>query len=101
LLLDVQKVLAMLCSSLLLVSILLPLNVINADSNVVGACGLIGYPFVGLYKEIRNIKFSDQGECPADLVWQLGETEYKQATNTDKLYIVRVWCQTMMRVRLA
>jgi hypothetical protein len=89
------------CSSLLLVSVTLILNVVDADNSAIGACGLVGYPFVGIYKEIRNIKMSHRGDCPADLVRQLGETEYKQATDTDKMYIVRVWCQTMMRVRLA
>lgn len=65
-----------------------------------GACGLVGYSSVGIYKEIRNIKITDKDECPADLVRKLGEAEYVNATDSDKLYIVRVWCQTMMHVRL-
>jgi hypothetical protein len=69
-------------------------------NNLTGACGLIGYPSVGVYKSIRNIKTSNKGECPTKLVRRLGETEYQSATDADKLYIVRVWCQTMMRVRL-
>ena len=56
---------------------------------------------MGIYKEIRNIKFADDDEtCPADLVRKLGEAEYAAATDSDKLYVVRVWCQTMMHVRL-
>ncbi|CAO2653445.1 Nn.00g028560.m01.CDS01 [Neocucurbitaria sp. VM-36] len=65
-----------------------------------GACGLIGYSSVGVYKSIRNIKTRKQDD-PANLVRQLGEVEYAQANDADKLYIVRVWCQTQMRVRLA
>jgi hypothetical protein len=62
---------------------------------------LIGYTSVGVYKSIRNIKIPDGEVCPADLVHKLGEAEYNMATDADKLYVVRVWCQTMMRVRLA
>ncbi|KAH3905903.1 hypothetical protein HBI56_162330 [Parastagonospora nodorum] len=66
-----------------------------------GAVGVLGYTSVGIYKEIRNIKFADDDEtCPADLVRKLGEAEYAAATDSDKLYVVRVWCQTMMHVRL-
>ena len=56
---------------------------------------------MGVYKSIRNIKVSNKDECPADLVRRLGEDEYSNATDADKLYVVRVWCQTRMRVRLA
>jgi hypothetical protein len=66
----------------------------------IGCCGLVNYTFIGIYKEIRGIKFANQDDCPADLVRQLGEVELKQATDTDKLYVVRVWCQTTMRVCL-
>jgi hypothetical protein len=65
-----------------------------------GACGLLSYSFVGIYKEIRNVKLSDKDKCPADLVRKLGEEEYGLATDADKLYVVQVWCQTMMHVRL-
>ena len=71
-----------------------------ADEHVLGACGLVGYPFLGAYKSIRNIKITNKDECPADLVRKLGEAEYDAVTDADKLYVVRVWCQTMMRVRL-
>ncbi|KAF2821019.1 hypothetical protein CC86DRAFT_303644 [Ophiobolus disseminans] len=71
------------------------------DEAVLGACGLLGYPAVGVYKSIRNIKVSNREICPADLVWKFGQAEFDAATDADKLYIVRVWCQTMMRVRLA
>jgi hypothetical protein len=66
-----------------------------------GASGLVSYPMVGIYKEIRNIKLADDDECPTDVVQQLGEAEYASATASDKLYIVRVWCQTAMELRLA
>ena len=72
----------------------------NVDAIVTGACGLIGYSSVGVYKSSRNIKVSNKDECPADLIRKLGEAEYDDATDADKLYVVRVWCQTMMRVRL-
>jgi hypothetical protein len=72
----------------------------RTDDHVTGACGLVGYPLVGIYKEIRNIKIADKDKCPADLVRKLGEAEYAAATDSDKLYVVRVWCQTMMHVRL-
>ncbi|KAH8725638.1 hypothetical protein GQ44DRAFT_706876 [Phaeosphaeriaceae sp. PMI808] len=65
-----------------------------------GACGLLGYSAVGVYKEIRNIKLSKREMCPADLVQKLGEAEYEDATDSDKLHVVRIWCQTMMHVRL-
>lgn len=65
-----------------------------------GACGLIGYSSLGIYKSIRSIKLPSKDVCPADLVMKLGEAEYDAATDADKLYVVRVWCQTMMRVRL-
>jgi hypothetical protein len=91
------------CVSLLLVS---PPSLIDvprlycADNHTIGACGLVGYPLVGIHKEIRNIKITDKDRCPADLVRKLGEAEYANATESDKLYVVRVWCQTMMHVRL-
>jgi hypothetical protein len=37
---------------------------------------------------------------PAELVRSIGEAEYQQASDADKLYIVRLWCQTQMRVRI-
>jgi hypothetical protein len=94
------RVLATLCSSLPQVSVVLLPGIFNANETAKGACGLVNYTLVGIYKEIRNIRFAHQDDCPADLVRQLGEAEYKQATDTDKLYVVRVWCQTTMRVRL-
>jgi hypothetical protein len=75
-------------------------KVFDANKDEIGACGLLSYSFVGAYKEIRNIKVSERNKCPADLVRTLGEAEYHQATDADRLYVVRVWCQTMMRVRL-
>ena len=35
----------------------------------------------------------------AALVESLGGEEYEQASDGDRLYIVRYWCQTMMRSR--
>ncbi|KAH7359828.1 hypothetical protein BKA66DRAFT_515011 [Pyrenochaeta sp. MPI-SDFR-AT-0127] len=64
-----------------------------------GACGLLGYPSVGIYKSIRNMN-QPQREDPADLVRKLGDVEYQYANDADKLYVVRVWCQTQMRVQL-
>ncbi|KAL1795557.1 hypothetical protein ACET3X_005781 [Alternaria dauci] len=64
-----------------------------------GACGLIGYSSVGVYKSIRNIG-SVKEDDPVELVRSIGEVEYRQASDADKLYIVRAWCQTQMRVRI-
>jgi hypothetical protein len=77
-----------------------PTAVAHANLLASGSCGLVGYSTLGVYKAIRNIKVSDKEECPADVVRRLGEVEYGNATDPDKLYVVRVWCQTMMRVRL-
>jgi hypothetical protein len=90
------------CVSLLLVSFpsISTWKSNDADDHVTGASGLLGYPMLGIYKEIRNIKITDKDECPADLVRKLGDAEYVSATDSDKLYVVRVWCQTMMHVRL-
>ncbi|KAF2027095.1 hypothetical protein EK21DRAFT_102830 [Setomelanomma holmii] len=71
-----------------------------SDQRVIGACGLVGYTSVGVYESIRRIKIPHGEVCPVDLVRKLGEAEYEAATDADKLYVVRVWCQTMMRVRL-
>ena len=90
----------MLCSSLLQVSICSYLLTYGIAHYATGACGLVGYSSVGVYKSIRNIKIKNQDET-ANLVRQLGEAEYAQANDADKLHIVRVWCQTQMRVRLA
>lgn len=96
-----RKGLGMLCSSLPQVSTTpFPFAHIRKCAHyAIGACGLIGYSSVGIYKSIRNIKFTKQDD-PAAIVRQLGEVEYAQATDADKLYVVRVWCQTQMRVRL-
>jgi hypothetical protein len=72
----------------------------ETNIEVLGACGLVGYVFMGVYKECKNTRLADDDDCPADLVRRLGETEWVEATESDKLYIVRYWCQTMMRVRL-
>ena len=66
----------------------------------VGACGLVGYSSLGVYKSIRQIKVSGREKKARDVVWGLGEAEYERATDVEKLYVVRVWCQNMMRVRL-
>jgi hypothetical protein len=65
-----------------------------------GACGLIGYSSVGVYKSISNIG-SSKKEKPTDVVRRVGEVEYQQASDADKLYIVQLWCQTQMRVRIS
>ncbi|KAI4927164.1 uncharacterized protein J4E92_006329 [Alternaria infectoria] len=64
-----------------------------------GACGLVGYSSVGVYKSIRNIG-SAKEEDPIHVVQRLGEIEYQQSSDADRLYIVRLWCQTQMRVRI-
>ncbi|KAI4649331.1 hypothetical protein J4E93_003647 [Alternaria ventricosa] len=64
-----------------------------------GACGLVGYSSVGVYKSIRNIG-SVKKEDPIHMVQRLGEIEYQQASDADRLYVVRLWCQTQMRVRI-
>ncbi|KAH7385503.1 hypothetical protein DE146DRAFT_759733 [Phaeosphaeria sp. MPI-PUGE-AT-0046c] len=65
-----------------------------------GASGLVGYPLLGFYKELSNIKLADDDECPGDLVHKLAEAEMVIATESDKLYVVREWCQTTMPMRL-
>lgn len=55
---------------------------------------------LGIYKEISNIKLADDYECPSDLVHKLAKAELALATESDKLYIVREWCQTTMPMRL-
>jgi hypothetical protein len=88
-------------ASLLQVSFRRLYDLQHADREALGAVGVLGYASVGIYKEIRNIKFADDKEkCPAELVRKIGEEEYANATESDKLYVVRVWCQTMMHVRL-
>lgn len=64
------------------------------------ASGLVGYPMLGVYKELSNVKLADDYECPADLVHKLAQAEMAIATESDKLYIVREWCQTTMPMRL-
>jgi hypothetical protein len=65
-----------------------------------GACGLLGYSSVGVYKSIRNIGSSKE-KNPINVVRRVGEAEYQQASEADKLYIVRLWCQMQMRVRIS
>lgn len=55
---------------------------------------------LGVYKELSNVKLADDYECPADLVHKLAQAEMAIATESDKLYIVREWCQTTMPMRL-
>lgn len=55
---------------------------------------------MGVYKSIRNIG-SVKKEDPIHVVQELGEIEYQQASDADRLYIVRLWCQTQMRVRIS
>ena len=94
-----RKVLGMLYSNLLQVSICSKLLTHDTSHYITGACGLVGYSSVGVYKSIRNIKLTKR-DNPANLVRQLGEVEYAQANEADKLHIVRLWCQIQMRVRL-
>ena len=67
---------------------------------MIGACGLLGYSSIGIYKSVRNAAYGLKKEDPNELVWKLGQAEYQQASDADRLYVVRVWCQTQMRVRL-
>ncbi|KAL6160575.1 hypothetical protein ACJQWK_11865 [Exserohilum turcicum] len=64
-----------------------------------GACGLVGYSSVGVYKSIRKIGASKK-ENPADVARKLGEDEYQQSTDADRLFVVRLWCQIQMRMRI-
>lgn len=65
-----------------------------------GAFGLVGYSTLGVYKSIRKIKLPPGEKVDnAALVESLGGEEYEQASDGDRLYIVRYWCQTMMRSR--
>jgi hypothetical protein len=54
---------------------------------------------MGVYKSIRKIGAAKQEE-PEDVVRRLGDMEYQQASDADKLFIVRLWCQTQVRVRI-
>ncbi|EUC42325.1 hypothetical protein COCMIDRAFT_103807 [Bipolaris oryzae ATCC 44560] len=64
-----------------------------------GACGLIGYSSVGVYKAIRKIG-APKTEDPAEIMRKVGEAEYQQVSDADKLFIVRLWCQIHMRIRI-
>ncbi|XP_014558170.1 hypothetical protein COCVIDRAFT_25282 [Bipolaris victoriae FI3] len=64
-----------------------------------GACGLVGYSSVGVYKAIRNIG-SPKTEDPAEAMMKVGEAEYQHVSDADKLFIVRLWCQIHMRIRI-
>jgi hypothetical protein len=70
-----------------------------SDHYTIGLCGLVGYSFVGVYKSVRTV-YDQKKDDPVALVHELGAIEYQQATEAVKLYIVRVWCQTQMRVQL-
>lgn len=60
-----------------------------------GAAGLVGYSFVGVYKELQGINFT--GKDPADVVRDQGEAEYGVAEKELKSLIVHRWCHVMMR----
>ncbi|KAH7562778.1 hypothetical protein BM1_02298 [Bipolaris maydis] len=64
-----------------------------------GACGLIGYSSVGVYKAIRKIG-APKTEDPAETMRKMGELEYQHVSDADKLFIVRLWCQIHMRIRI-
>ncbi|KAF2713088.1 hypothetical protein K504DRAFT_449845 [Pleomassaria siparia CBS 279.74] len=61
-----------------------------------GAIGLVGYSFVGVYKEIQGINFSGKDSAGDLARWQ-GEEEYEGASKEVKLEVVNRWCQIMMR----
>jgi hypothetical protein len=71
-------------------------NIVNCFA---GVCGLLSYSMVGIYKSIRNVGTSKE-ENPINVVRTVGDVEYQQASDADKLYIVRLWCHTQMRVRI-
>jgi hypothetical protein len=55
---------------------------------------------VGVYKSIRSIG-SLKEDNPINVVRGVGEAEYQQASEAEKLHIVRLWCQMQMRVRIS
>ncbi len=67
---------------------------------MIGACGLIGYSSVGVYKSIRNIG-SAKKDDPVELMRRFGEAEYQQASDADRRNVVHLWCQMQMRVRIS
>lgn len=79
--------------------LLLDLDGPNLEKIVLGACGLIGYSSVGVYKAIRKIG-APKTEDPAETMRKMGELEYQHVSDADKLFIVRLWCQIHMRIRI-
>ena len=61
-----------------------------------GAVGLVGYSFAGVYKEISNINFSGKDDA-GDVVRYQGEQEYEVTGKELKLEIVNRWYQAMMK----
>jgi hypothetical protein len=61
-----------------------------------GAIGLVGYSFVGVYKQLQGINFSSK-DSAGDIVRYQGEAEYEHASKELKLEVVNRWCQVMMR----
>lgn len=54
---------------------------------------------MGVYKSIRKIGASKK-ENPTEDVMKLGEEEYRELRDADRLFIVRRWCQMQMRVSI-
>ena len=61
-----------------------------------GAIGLVGYSFVGVYKQLQGINFSGK-DSAGDVMRYQGEEEYEHAPKELKLEVVNWWCQVMMR----
>jgi hypothetical protein len=56
-----------------------------------GAVGLVGYSFVGMYKQLQAINFSGKDTAGDDMRYR-GEEEYENASKELRLKIVNRWC---------
>lgn len=63
---------------------------------ITGACGLLSYSFVGVYKELQGLKPASKDDFEEAMKVQ-GEAEYGQTPTQTRIEVVRRWCQMTMR----
>ncbi|KAF2193276.1 glycosyltransferase family 1 protein [Zopfia rhizophila CBS 207.26] len=61
-----------------------------------GACGIVGYTSVGVYKEIQSIKNKGKNSL-AETIRLQGESEWNQSTEQMRLEVVSRWCHVTMQ----
>ncbi|ORX98731.1 hypothetical protein BCR34DRAFT_668648 [Clohesyomyces aquaticus] len=59
-----------------------------------GACGIVGYSSVGVYKEIQKLRPANRSAVQAFMTQ--GEAEYSQAPESTRMEAVRRYCQVTM-----